>query len=115
MKKYAVIVAGGTGTRMKNNVPKQFLLLKDKPVLFYTLNTFLKAYNDLHVILVLPGEHIAKGQEIIDGYFEDSRIQLINGGRTRFHSVQNGLLQILNEPRPTICALCFNNSICNCK
>ena len=82
---------------MKNSIPKQFLLLNNKPVLFYTLNTFLKAYNDLQIILVLPEEHIAKGQEIIDGYFDNSRIQLINGGRTRFHSVQNGLSQINEE------------------
>ncbi|MEO6330360.1 MAG: 2-C-methyl-D-erythritol 4-phosphate cytidylyltransferase, partial [Ginsengibacter sp.] len=97
MKKYALIVAGGTGTRMKSSIPKQFLLLKNKPVLFYTLDTFLKAYDDLQIILVLPEAHIAKGQEIIDGYFDDSRIQLINGGRTRFHSVQNGLSQINEE------------------
>jgi len=97
MKKYAVIVAGGTGTRMKSSIPKQFLLLKNKPVLFYTLDTFLNAYDDLRIILVLPEAHISKGQEIIDGYFDNSRIQLINGGRTRFHSVQNGLSQIDDE------------------
>lgn len=97
MKKYAVIVAGGTGTRMKSDLPKQFLLLKNKPVLFYTLDTFLRAYDDLTIILVLPEAHMAKGQEIIDGYFNNSRIQLTGGGRTRFHSVQNGLSQIKEE------------------
>ena len=97
MKKYAVIVAAGTGERMKANTPKQFLLLKNKPVLYYTLDAFLKSYDDLLVILVLPEEHISKGQEIIDGYFDNSRIQLINGGRTRFHSVQNGLPLIADE------------------
>ena len=96
MKKYAVIVAGGIGKRMKNNTPKQFLLLKKKPVLYYTINAFLKSYNDIQIILVLPEEHIAKGQEIVDGYFDNNRIQLINGGRTRFHSVQNGL-SLINE------------------
>lgn len=41
MNKYAIIVAGGTGTRMGRSLPKQFILLKDKPVLYYTLKTFL--------------------------------------------------------------------------
>lgn len=97
MKKYAVIVAGGTGSRMNNTIPKQFILLKNRPVLFYTIETFLNAFDDLKIILVLPEEHIAKGKEIIDGYFDNSRIQFINGGRTRFHSVQNGLSLIKEE------------------
>ena len=91
MKKYAVIVAGGSGLRMNSRIPKQFLLIKNKPILFYTIDVFLKAYNDLEIILVLPEEHISKGQEIIDAWFESSRISICPGGRTRFHSVQNGL------------------------
>jgi len=97
MKKFAVIVAGGTGSRMNNAIPKQFLLLQGKPVLYYTLHTFLQAYDDLHIILVLPEEHIAAGQEIIDAFFDYSRIQITVGGRTRFHSVQNGLALVQEE------------------
>jgi len=96
MKKFAVIVAGGTGSRMNNTTPKQFLLLQGKPILYFTINTFLQAYDDLHIILVLPEEHVAAGQEIIDAFFDYSRIQITIGGRTRFHSVQNGL-QLVNE------------------
>jgi 2-C-methyl-D-erythritol 4-phosphate cytidylyltransferase len=96
MKKFAVIVAGGNGTRMNNSIPKQFLLLQGKPVLFYTINSFLQAYDDLQIILVLPEEYIAAGQEIIDAFFDYSRIKITVGGRTRFHSVQNGL-QLVNE------------------
>ena len=66
MKKYAVIVAGGTGTRMNSITPKQFMLLHGKPVLYYTLRTFLDAYADMQVILVLPDEHMDAGYEIID-------------------------------------------------
>jgi 2-C-methyl-D-erythritol 4-phosphate cytidylyltransferase len=97
MKKVAVIVAGGSGTRMNNKLPKQFLLLKGKPVLFYTINTFLQSYPDLKIILVLPEEYIAAGQEIIDAFFDYKRIQITTGGRTRFHSVQNGLALINEE------------------
>ncbi|HQW91829.1 MAG TPA: 2-C-methyl-D-erythritol 4-phosphate cytidylyltransferase [Ferruginibacter sp.] len=97
MKKFAVIVAGGTGSRMNNILPKQFLLLQGKPVLYYTINSFLKAYDDMHIILVLPEEHVAAGQEIIDAFFDYDRIEITIGGRTRFHSVQNGLQCIREE------------------
>jgi 2-C-methyl-D-erythritol 4-phosphate cytidylyltransferase len=97
MKKIAVIVAGGSGSRMNSVLPKQFLLIHNKPVLFYTLDTFLKAYSDLNIILVLPEEYIAAGQEIIDAWFDYKRIQITAGGRSRFHSVQNGLQLITEE------------------
>ncbi|HEU4469750.1 MAG TPA: 2-C-methyl-D-erythritol 4-phosphate cytidylyltransferase [Flavisolibacter sp.] len=97
MKKYAIIVAGGIGSRMGSSIPKQFLLLNDKPVLYYTLKTFLEAYADLQVILVLPEEHSDIGKEVIDAYFDYSRIQVTFGGETRFHSVQNGLKLVEGE------------------
>lgn len=97
MKKIAVIVAGGSGTRMNTQLPKQFLLLNGKPVLYYTIHAFLQSYKDLQIILVLPDEYIAAGQEIIDAYFNYNRIKITGGGRTRFHSVQNGLQQITED------------------
>lgn len=97
MKKYAIIVAGGTGTRMGNSTPKQFLLLNDKPVLFYTIKVFLKAYPDVQILLVLPEEYTDLGREIIDAYFDYSRIQITAGGETRFHSVKNGLALVEKE------------------
>ncbi|GAB2824528.1 IspD/TarI family cytidylyltransferase [Ferruginibacter profundus] len=97
LKKVAVIVAGGTGTRMNNTVPKQFLLLNHKPILYYTINTFLQSYDDMQIVLVLPEEYVAAGQEIIDAFFDYSRIKITTGGRTRFHSVQNGLRLIKEE------------------
>lgn len=97
MKKFAVIVAGGSGSRMNSNLPKQFLLLNGKPVLYYTLDTFLKSYPDLQIILVLPEDHVAPGREIIDAFFDYERIKITEGGRTRFHSVQNGLRLVTEE------------------
>ena len=91
MKKYAIIVAGGAGVRMGGNTPKQFMLLKDKPVLYYTLKVFLEAYTDLQIILVLPVDYTDMGQEIIDAYFDKDRIKITAGGDTRFQSVKNGL------------------------
>ena len=97
MNKYAIIVAGGIGSRMGNSTPKQFLLLHDKPVLYYTIKTFLEAYGDIKIILVLPEEYMDMGREIVDGYFDYSRIQITAGGDTRFHSVQNGLKLVHEE------------------
>ena len=92
MKKYAVIVAGGSGLRMGTETPKQFLLLNHKPVLWHTINAFLTAYNDIKIILVLPQEHLVKGEEL-KKYFVNTvnEISIVVGGTTRFHSVQNGL------------------------
>ena len=97
MKKYAVIVAGGSGQRMGTQVPKQFLLLHGKPVLWHTLNVFLGAYEDLDIILVLPEEHMETGKKILYATSEPQRIRIVAGGATRFHSVQNGLQPIREE------------------
>jgi 2-C-methyl-D-erythritol 4-phosphate cytidylyltransferase len=91
MKKIAVIVAGGSGLRMKISVPKQFLPLMGKPVLLHTLDTFLESYSDLEVILVLPVAHLDTGIKIAEQSIDPKRVKITTGGETRFHSVQNGL------------------------
>jgi 2-C-methyl-D-erythritol 4-phosphate cytidylyltransferase len=96
MKKYAVIVAGGSGKRMGGTTPKQFLLINNKPVLYYTLRAFLNAFGDIQIVLVLPVDYTDMGQEIIDAYFDKDRIRIAAGGDTRFQSVKNGL-QLVEE------------------
>jgi 2-C-methyl-D-erythritol 4-phosphate cytidylyltransferase len=91
MKKYAVVVAGGSGKRMGTDLPKQFMLLGGNAVLFYTLKAFLEAYDDMKIILVLPEEHISRGVQIIQKTEGGQRIEITAGGATRFESVQNGL------------------------
>lgn len=90
MQKYAIIVAGGTGTRMGSELPKQFMLLKDKPVLWHTLKAFIEAYDDMQIILVLPESHIETGQPVAKE-FPFNRIRITTGGKERFYSVKNGL------------------------
>jgi len=97
MKKYAVIVAGGSGARMGSAVPKQFLLLKDKPVLWYTLEVFLGAYTDLEVILVVPDDHMETARSVVEMMAAPERVRLTAGGVTRFHSVRNGLKLVRDE------------------
>jgi len=97
MRKYAVIVAGGTGLRMGGDLPKQFLLLNKKPVLYYTLKTFMDSYDDLRIILVLPANHLETGKKMVNTYFGKEDIRIVTGGETRFHSVKNGLALIEEE------------------
>jgi 2-C-methyl-D-erythritol 4-phosphate cytidylyltransferase len=94
MKKYAVIVAGGSGHRMGTAVPKQFLELQGRPVLWYTLTAFLDAFPDMEIILVLPQAHLQTGLDIIQTTPSPNRIWITEGGETRFHSVKNGLSHI---------------------
>ncbi|HPZ88332.1 MAG TPA: 2-C-methyl-D-erythritol 4-phosphate cytidylyltransferase [Flavihumibacter sp.] len=94
MEKYAVIVAGGSGLRMGTNIPKQFLDLRGKPVIWHTLTAFLDAYPDMNIILVLPEPHLETGKQIIRSTYDPDRIWITVGGETRFHSVKNGLQHI---------------------
>lgn len=80
---------------MQSAVPKQFLELKGKPVLWYTLNTFLQAYSDMQIILVVAADNIERGKAIAAQTFASDRIKITTGGDSRFQSVKNGL-QLVN-------------------
>ena len=94
MKKFAVIVAGGSGLRMGTALPKQFLPLRGRPVLWHTLESFLAAFEDITLIVVLPASYLVTGQEIIRSTSDPTRIWITEGGATRFHSVKLGLAHI---------------------
>lgn len=91
MKKYAVIVAGGSGLRMGTAVPKQFLELQGRPVLWYTITAFLDSFPDLEIILVLPHAHLQTGLHLTQTTRDPARVWITEGGETRFHSVKAGL------------------------
>ena len=91
MSKLAVIVAGGSGMRMGNELPKQFLLLDGKPILLYSIDAFLSAFQDIKIILVLPKQYIEYTRELLNNFGYPAHIQLVEGGATRFHSVKNGI------------------------
>lgn len=111
MKKYAIIVAGGTGQRMKSAVPKQFLLLQGKPILYHTLRQFKKAYSDIELILVLPEDQFSFWQSICQEHpeiLENCPHQLIPGGATRFHSSLQGIQAI---PSHTKCLVAIHDGV----
>lgn len=94
MKKFAVIVAGGSGSRMGAELPKQFLNILDKPILFYTLQAFLDSFPGLEIILVLQEAYFDTGHKIVASTSDPARTIITAGGETRFHSVKNGLEHI---------------------
>ena len=90
-KKYLVVTAGGSGTRMGASLPKQFLNLGGRAVLQMTLERFLDACPDIKVITVLPEAHIAWWRRYCRDRNFNCPQRLVPGGFTRFHSVKNAL------------------------
>ena len=91
MKKFALIVAGGSGERMNSQVPKQFLEINGRPVLMHTIDVFKRYDSDLEVILVLPGEHILMWDKLCNQHQFNIKYKIAKGGDTRFESAFNGL------------------------
>ena len=88
-----IIVAGGTGQRMNDKTPKQFLILKGKPILFYSLEIFKKFDSEIRIILVLPESQINRWRNLCSEYDFRIKHEIVIGGDARFFSVKNGLQQ----------------------
>ena len=121
MKKYALIVAGGKGLRMGAEIPKQFLLLKGKPVLMHTIEGFANI-SYIHIVLVLPQSQMSYWQELTSEYSFSISHTLIAGGDTRFQSVKNGLsavsdglVAIHDGVRPIVSQELLNNAYDTCE
>jgi len=93
-KIYGIFVAGGSGTRMGGDLPKQFLLLDGRPILQCTIERFLEAEPDMKVITVLPRAHFQTWKDLCAAYSFNCPQTLVAGGLTRFHSVQNALAKV---------------------
>ena len=91
MKRYLIVVAGGTGTRMAQPVAKQFLLLEGLPLMWWTLRRFRAALPDLHVVLVLHDSLFDTFRSLESSHGPAGVDQLVAGGAERWHSVANGL------------------------
>lgn len=90
-KKFVIIMAAGSGTRMGAQMPKQFLELDGKAILQKTIEVFQEACPGISVITVLPQDHISYWRQYcLDRNFICPQI-LVSGGITRFHSVRNAL------------------------
>lgn len=94
MKKYAIIVAGGSGTRMGSPIPKQYLEIGNKPILMHSLEKFFKTDSSIQLILVIPEVDFDFWRALCEKFDFTVPHQLVKGGKSRFQSVRNGLAQI---------------------
>ena len=93
-QKYAAIVlAAGSGKRMNSKVHKQYLIIQDRPVLYYSLKAFEDSAVDEIVLVVGKGEEKFCRKEIVDKYGISKVKAIVEGGKERYHSVFEGLKQ----------------------
>jgi 2-C-methyl-D-erythritol 4-phosphate cytidylyltransferase len=93
-KEYALVVAGGKGTRIKSKLPKQFLELGGLPILMHTINAFYRYSEKITIILVLPEDDFSTWESLCEKHSFQKNIILQKGGDSRFQSVKNGLEKI---------------------
>lgn len=91
MKDYAIIVAAGSGSRMKTALPKQFLELSGKPVLVRTLEKFNLFNPHIELLLVLNVEYIQFWEDLCRTIHFSVPHKIIAGGKERFFSVKNAI------------------------
>jgi 2-C-methyl-D-erythritol 4-phosphate cytidylyltransferase len=91
MDKFAIIVAGGSGTRMGSSVPKQYLEIGGRPILMHTLEAFHRSENGIELILVIPSTDFEFWDKLCLEYGFNIQHQVVAGGNSRFQSVKNGL------------------------
>lgn len=97
MNKVVVIVAGGSGSRMESELPKQFIEINGIPILMHTITRFYDYDNSIDIRLVLPISQIDFWNEMQTYYNFNIKCNVFAGGETRFHSVQNGLNDIKED------------------
>lgn len=90
-KNVAIVLAAGRGKRMQSNIHKQYLLIKDKPVLFYCLKTIEESFMDEIVLVVGEGEEEYCQKEVVEKFGFQKVSKIIQGGKERYHSVWNGI------------------------
>jgi 2-C-methyl-D-erythritol 4-phosphate cytidylyltransferase len=93
-QEYALIVAGGKGTRIKSKIPKQFIELNGVPVLMHTIDAFFRYSENISVVLVLPEDDFETWATLCKKHNFTKKLILQKGGDTRFQSVKNGLEKI---------------------
>lgn len=91
MKTAIILVAGGSGSRMGGDTPKQFLPLAGKPLLMHTIERFANVLPGARLIVVLPADQRARWAALCEDYAFTIGHTVVAGGENRFQSVQNGL------------------------
>lgn len=94
MKRYAIIVAGGSGQRMGSSVPKQFLSINNEIILMRSIRAFYKFDSSINIIVALPKDQIKYWTTLCSEKSFNINHKIVEGGKTRYHSVKNALKEI---------------------
>ncbi len=94
VKTTAIVLAAGQGKRMQSDVHKQYLLIQDKPVLFYCLKALEDSFIDEVILVTGRGEEEYCRQEIVERFGFKKISKIVEGGKERYHSVINGIKAI---------------------
>lgn len=92
-----ILLSGGTGSRMKKDVPKQYLLLAGKPVILHTLERIDRLSNVEKVVIVCAESYITSIREMIEQYNISVPVFFAKAGETRQDSVRSGLELVTTE------------------
>lgn len=90
----AIVLAAGSGTRMGSSIKKQYMLIKDRPVIYYSLKAFEESRVDETVLVVSPGDIPYCREEIVEKYGFKKVRHIVEGGRERYHSVAVGINKV---------------------
>jgi len=113
-----IITAGGTGKRMGSEIPKQFMEVAGKPILFHTISLFNEFNKSAQILITLPESWLNYWEELVNTYQFDVPHRIVSGGQERFHSIKNAL-QYCEEPivmvhdgvRPLVSAETLNRCV----
>ncbi len=94
VKKILIITAGGSGKRMGTGLPKQFLTLNDKPILWHSAERFLHLYPDIRIIIAIHKEYKEHCLALISTMTQSKNILVIEGGKERYHTVKAALQHV---------------------
>ncbi|MDX5435637.1 MAG: 2-C-methyl-D-erythritol 4-phosphate cytidylyltransferase, partial [Pontibacter sp.] len=97
LPEYAIIVAGGSGSRMQSDLPKQFIEVAGKPILMHTIERFHKYNPSIRLVVVLPQEQLVTWRELCRKHGFKLFHMTVAGGASRFQSVKNGLGAVMGD------------------
>ena len=97
MKRFVIIVAGGSGQRMESSIPKQFLSINKEIILMKSIKSFHEFDSTLKIIVAIPENHIPYWDDLCSKHDFAIEHIVVKGGQTRYHSVKNALEKVAND------------------
>lgn len=94
MKKFVIILAGGVGHRLNADKPKQFLFLRDKPIILHSIQRFVEAEPTIQIVVAMRESLLNLWFDTVKEYHFDNPVILSKGGKERFHTVKEALEKI---------------------